>query len=224
MGDPNQRQHKRFSRRYPVRFGSGNTSLMGFTIDLSSGGLGISGKKGMKPPAILELDLAAPGGHIALKGQVRWCQRVARGHVYLFEMGVQIIERSQAYIDLLENLICESESKDHLLGDFHEDLSVTYETQRELLDEYNKNISQDGIFIPTDASFRPMQDVQFTIHLLEVMRVIHAEGRVVFVADQAHADQVGGKPGVALQILRYYFEDAALLDSFIDTAKQKYSE
>jgi len=196
---------------------------MGFTIDLSSGGLGISGKKGMKPPAILDLELGAPGGHISMKGHVRWCQRVARGHVYLFEMGIQVVDRSQPYIDLLENLICESESKDHQLSDFHEDLSVTYETQAALLNEYKKNICQDGIFIPTEATFKPMQDVHFTIHLLEVMRVIHAEGRVVFVADEAHAAQVGGKPGVALQILRYYFDDAALLDDFIAGARERAS-
>ena len=194
---------------------------MGFTIDLSSGGLGISGKKGLKPPAKLEIDLAAPGGHIKLNGQVRWCQRVARGHVYVFEMGVQIVERSQAYIDLLEDLICESESKDHQLGDFHEDLSVTFETQQGLLEEYDKNMVQDGIFIPTEATFHAMQDVQFTIHLLEVMRVIHGEGRVVFVADEAHAAQTGGKRGVALQILRYYFDDKALLESFVSEAREK---
>ena len=221
MGDRNQRQHKRFSRRYPVRFGAGKTHLMGFTIDLSSGGLGISGKKGLKPPAKIDIELGAPGGHITLHGQVRWCQRVARGHVYVFEMGIQVTERCQTYIDLLEHLICESESKDHQLGDFHEDLSVTFETQRMLLEEYDKNIVQEGIFIPTEATFRPMQDVQFTIHLLEVMRVIHAEGRVVFVADEAHAAQTGGKRGVALQILRYYFEDAALLDDFIAEAREK---
>ena len=196
---------------------------MGFTIDLSSGGLGISGKKGLKPPAKLEIDLAAPGGHVTLNGQVRWCQRVARGHVYVFEMGVQILERNQLYIDLLEHLINESESKDHQLGDFHEDLSVTFETQGELLREYDQNMVQDGIFIPTEASFNPMQDVQFTIHLLEVMRVIHAEGRVVFVADEAYAAQTGGKPGVALQILRYYFDDQALLESFVTDARAKAS-
>ena len=89
--------------------------------------------------------------------------------------------------------------------------------------EYEKNIFQEGIFIPTEASFRPMQDVQFTIHLLEVMRVIHAEGRVVFVADEAHAAQTGSMQGVALQILRYYFEDAALLDDFIAEAREKAS-
>jgi hypothetical protein len=47
---------------------------------------------------------------------------------------------------------------------------------------------------------------------------------VVFVADEAHAAQTGSKRGVALQILRYYFEDAALLDDFIAGAREKASQ
>ena len=41
------REHKRFIRRLPVWCESGGIKLKGFTVDLSSGGLAIWGKKGL---------------------------------------------------------------------------------------------------------------------------------------------------------------------------------
>ena len=116
------RKHKRYARRYPVRFSWENTRIFGFTIDFSSGGLGISAKKGINPPGLLDMRLTVPSGEISLTGRVRWCRKAARtsAQMFVFEMGVQLTERSQEYIDLLETMIDDMEDRQHA-HDFHED-------------------------------------------------------------------------------------------------------
>ena len=118
-------------------------------------------KKGINPPGQLDMRLTVPTGEIPLKeecaGVVR---RLELRHRCSFRNEVQLTERSQVHIDLLETMIDEMEDRQHA-HDFHEDLHVTYETQYQLLQEYDANIRHDGLFIPTDQVFENMQEVNF---------------------------------------------------------------
>ena len=217
------RKHKRYARRYPVRFAWEETRIFGFTIDFSSGGLGISAKKGINPPGQLDMRLTVPTGEIPLKGRVRWCRKAARtsAQMFVFEMGVQLTERSQEYIDLLETMIDEMEDRQHA-HDFHEDLHVTYETQYQLLQEYDANIRHDGLFIPTDQVFENMQEVNFSIHLLELMAVLHGVGRVIYRVspeDAANSDKVAG---IGIQIQQFLFGDQEDLHLMIEELRAKH--
>ena len=199
------------------------TRIFGFTIDFSSGGLGISAKKGINPPGQLDMRLTVPTGEIPLKGRVRWCRKAARtsAQMFVFEMGVQLTERSQEYIDLLETMIDEMEDRQHA-HDFHEDLHVTYETQYQLLQEYDANIRHDGLFIPTDQVFENMQEVNFSIHLLELMAVLHGVGRVIYRVspeDAANSDKVAG---IGIQIQQFLFGDQEDLHLMIEELRAKH--
>ena len=217
------RKHKRYARRYPMRFTWEDTRIFGFTIDFSSGGLGISAKRGINPPGILDMRLTAPEGEIALKGQVRWCRKAARtsAQMFVFEMGVQLTERSQAYIDLLEDMISEMEDRRHA-HDFKEDLHVTYETQFQLLQEYDANIRHDGLFIPTDKTFENMEQVNFSIHLLELMAVLHGVGRVIYSVNAEDSERLNKPKGIGLQIQEFLFGDKDDLHLMIEELRAKH--
>ena len=217
------RKHKRYARRYPVRFSWENTRIFGFTIDFSSGGLGVSAKKGINPPGLLDMCLTVPSGEIPLKGRVRWCRQAARtsAQMFVFEMGVQLTERSQAYIDLLETMIDDMEDRKHA-HDFHEDLHVTYETQFQLLQEYDANIRHDGLFIPTDKVFENMQQVNFSIHLLELMAVLHGVGRVIYTVSPEQAANSDKQAGIGIQIQEFLFGDKEDLNHMIEELRAKH--
>ena len=217
------RKHKRYARRYPIRFTWEDTRIFGFTIDFSSGGLGISAKRGINPPGILDMRLTVPSGEIALKGQVRWCRKAARtaAQMFVFEMGVQVTERNQEFIDLLEEMIDDMEDRRHA-HDFHEDLHVTYETQFQLLQEYDANIRHDGLFIPTDKPFEKLEEVHFSIHLLELMAVLHGVGRVIYTVSQEDAARLGKPAGIGLQIQEFLFGDKEDLNLMIEELRAKH--
>ena len=217
------RKHQRYARRYPIRFTWEDTRIFGFTIDFSSGGVGISAKKGINPPGCLEMRLTTPGGEIPLQGKVRWCRKAARtaSHMFVFEMGVQLTERSETFIELLEEMIDELEQRHHA-HDFHEDLHVTFETQYQLLQEYEANIRHDGLFIPTSQSFADMASLKFSIHLLEPMSVLHGIGRVIYSVSPEEAAAQGKQPGVGLQIDEFLFGDREDLNHMIEELRAKH--
>ncbi len=167
--------------------------------------------------------LTVPTGEIPLKGRVRWCRKAARtsAQMFVFEMGVQLTERSQEYIDLLETMIDDMESRQHA-HDFHEDLHVTYETQFQLLQEYDANIRHDGLFIPTDQVFEDMQQVNFSIHLLELMAVLHGVGRVIYRVTPEQAANSEKQVGIGIQIQEFLFGDKEDLNQMIEELRAKH--
>ena len=63
-----------------------------------------------------------------------------------------------------------------------------------------------------------MQKIKFTMHLLEYMRILHAEGTIMYVVDE-HDTKNRGKPqGVGIQIDKYRFGDEVLMKEFVKKA------
>ncbi|MEE2961546.1 MAG: PilZ domain-containing protein [Myxococcota bacterium] len=216
------REHKRFIRRLPVWCESGGIKLKGFTVDLSSGGLAIWGKKGFKPKSMVDVFVPTEFGEIKLKGEIRWCRQEAKRETltFVFLMGVQILERSQAYIQFLEGVITETESKS-CRGGFKERLTVTYESQVRFWEEYERNLKHRGIFLPTADKFSLREVIPFSVHLLGPMVVLHAEGAVVYVIDEHIAREKGIERGVGVQISRFYYDDEALFEELIASERAK---
>ena len=66
------RTERRFIARYSIRFGRKDLNKVGFSIDLSSTGVGIASKKGYKVDSVIRIELKTPNENFLLTGQVRW--------------------------------------------------------------------------------------------------------------------------------------------------------
>ena len=94
--------------------------------------------------------------------------------------------------------------------------------QFQLLQEYDANIRHDGLFIPTDKSFEKLQEVNFSIHLLELMAVLHGVGRVIYTVSQEDAARLGKPAGIGLQIQEFLFGDKEDLNLMIEELRAKH--
>lgn len=212
---------KRFSKRFPVRFGNAQTSQFGFTANLSSTGLSIIAKRGFTPPARLELTLTPAGPEIGLHGEVRWCKKHinSRSQTIEFQMGVLLLERNAEYIDFLKQSIQAADKLFYPHPPTNQCFSVTYETQEKLVREYDDNMKRNGLFIPTDSDAPLNSTVSFTINLLEVMTVLHGEGVVIQKINDNQAQDYGTLPGLCLEITNFDSEDQHLLTQYVKEKK-----
>ena len=67
-------EHKRQRRRVQVRFGEGEPQYLGFSRNLSPGGLMIGSMRVFEPGTILDLELTFPDRTFFLRGQVVWAR------------------------------------------------------------------------------------------------------------------------------------------------------
>jgi len=93
-----KRRISRSKKRIPVRFGIDECRHMGYTEDLSSGGLFIQTASVLRPGAILKIQLTTQDGEVILfTGQVRWSKRVPAQLIRKIKagMGVRIVNFQQ---------------------------------------------------------------------------------------------------------------------------------
>jgi len=216
------RKNPRFIKRYPVTVKIAGKRIMGFSIDLSSSGLAISSKKSIEPKELVTLDIKAGRFPISLQGEVRWCKKANRADTRKagFEMGFEIQSRNPEYIELLEKIITELDLQKSDKG-YQEDLHISYETRWQFVMDYEKNIKSNKLFIPTIKPFEVMQKIKFTMHLLEYMRILHAEGTIMYVVDESDTKNRGKPQGVGIQIDQYRFGDETLMKEFVKKAGGK---
>ncbi|MBT6178997.1 MAG: hypothetical protein HOI23_17265, partial [Deltaproteobacteria bacterium] len=84
------------------------------------------------------------------------------------------------------------------------------------------NIRHDGLFIPTDKSFEKMQEVNFSIHLLEPMAVLHGVGRVIYTVSAEDSERLNKPKGIGLQIQEFLFGDKDDLHLMIEELRAKH--
>ena len=216
MGTLKERKSPRYLKRYPVTVKVGTKRVTGFTLDLSSGGMAISAKTSIDVKQIVTLDIKAGRFPIKLMGEVRWTKRAQRADTSKvgYEMGFELQSRNEEYIELLEKVIREIDHEERQ-GDYQEDLHISYETRWQFVMEYEKNLKNREIFIPTIKPFKVMQKVEFTMHLLEIMRVLHVAGTIMYVVDENDTKNRGKPPGVGISIDQYRFGDETLMKQFV---------
>jgi Tfp pilus assembly protein PilZ len=94
-GFMDNRSISRKRKRLSVRFGTDELRHMGYTEDISSGGLFIQTAAVLRPGTRLQVQLTTNDGRqILLKGQVRWAKRVPPQLIRKIKggMGVMITE------------------------------------------------------------------------------------------------------------------------------------
>ena len=101
------RTERRFIACYSIRFGRKDLNKVGFSIDLSSTGVGIASKKGYKVDSIIRIELKTPNENFLLTGQVRWVKvgTLPGANEMGYEMGISLRDRPRSYLKLLDELI-----------------------------------------------------------------------------------------------------------------------
>lgn len=130
----NRRRHPRFVKRLETRIVSDHISFWSISSDLSKSGLFIRTNRGLNIETIIDIELSLPDNGIALlKGIVR---RTTRTGVSSMKngMGVEIIEKDQAFIDFVNSVIGEKEEhseKKHITQELQIDSCLPYEYEYE---------------------------------------------------------------------------------------------
>ena len=125
-----KRKHPRFIKRLETRIVSDHISFWSISSDLSKSGLFIRTNRGLNIDTIIDIELSLPDNRIALlKGIVR---RTTRTGVSSMKngMGVEIIEKDQAFIDFVYSVIGEKEEhseKKHIIQELQIDSCLPYE-------------------------------------------------------------------------------------------------
>ena len=216
MSSQRKRKNPRFVRRYPVTVKAGTTRIVGFTVDISSCGMAIASKKRIDGNRIVNIDIKVGRFPIHLMGQLRWCKRASRADTRIesWEMGIELQSRKEDYLAMVEKVSIEIDREQHQ-DEAPDDLHISYETRWKFVVEYEKNLRNNQIFIATSKLFRVNQKIDFSMHLLEVMRVIHASGTVAYVVDEKSTEHPDKPHGIGIQIGKYKFEDEAMMKQFV---------
>ena len=198
------RAERRFVARYNIRFGRKELNKVGFSIDLSSTGLGIASKKGYKVDSIIRIELRTPEAAFMLTGQVRWVKvgTLPGSNEMGYEMGIALRDRPRSYLELLNALIDKQVVKTEPSFEGIP-FSVSYETNQFFHSEYAANIAHDGLFVPTPGPFPDLQSrTRVGLKLLESMSMYMVEGLVIYHRDESQCGP-GESPGFAIQIQDY---------------------
>lgn len=93
-----KRSISRNKKRIPVRFGTDEYRHMGYTDDVSPGGIFIQTTSVLKPGGLLQVQLNTQDGEVILfTGQIRWAKRVPAQLIRKIKagMGVKIMSFQQ---------------------------------------------------------------------------------------------------------------------------------
>ena len=198
------RTERRFIARYSIRFGRKDLNKVGFSIDLSSTGVGIASKKGYKVDSIIRIELKTPNENFLLTGQVRWVKvgTLPGANEMGYEMGISLRDRPRSYLKLLDELIDKQVIKTE--PEFNGiPFSVSYETNAFFHSEYLSNIAHDGLFVPCSEPLPELQSkTRVGLKLLESMAMYMVEGLVIYHRAPNECGD-GEEPGFAIQIQDY---------------------
>jgi uncharacterized protein (TIGR02266 family) len=200
-----------------VYFGLTRPQYMGYTRNLSRGGLSMRSKHLVEPPSRIVLELKHGAQPISLTGTVLRATEIPRPYHQVdrqYEYGIQLVEDNPEYLKMLEKLIREQSSKQRppRLG---LSFDVTFSTPEEVVKEYTHNISQGGMFIVCDSPPRLQSMVQVDLLVVDLARTIRVEGRVVHVIDRDTAAHFQMPPGFGIQFTSFSPGDKQAFEDYI---------
>ena len=216
------RDQARVPKKLPVIFGTSEVDKEGVLTNLSVNGLALVSTYAFKEDTVISMVLKTGETEIALKGIVRWYHRSPNktGVKPAYEMGIEFIERSDEYKELLETLVDDfRELREE--PRFNKSFKVTFEKPEELLAQYTQNISRGGVYIVSDNPLERKSTVDIHIYVLDTMDHIHAEGKVVHVIQPDEADFLTNEPGFGVQFTRFHDDGKEKLLEYLQKLKQK---
>ncbi|RJO65526.1 MAG: hypothetical protein C4523_15860 [Myxococcales bacterium] len=224
MAENIKRDQTRVTKRFPVYFGVYEARYLGFIKNLSLGGVAISSKTIYSPGTTLNLLITWDPEPIPLKGAVRWSSDMSQKEERLgaiLDMGVMFTERHPRYLELLQSAV-ESFSENRREPRFEKVFRVSFESPRELFEEYTQNISAGGMFVTTEHPTAVNSVIEVHILLMEIQKVAHVEARVVHVVAPEQAKAAGMNPGIGVQFTRFFKDDEKMFLDYINSLKAKY--
>ncbi len=225
---PTSRYNNRISKRIPIHFGTPTPTNLGFIKNLSLKGVAISSRVTYAPLTTIAVRIDHGEYAIPLDGRVRWAvdkkqlqSRMVSDAIVNFDMGIEFINRSDKYLDLLAELVSHFD-ENRRERRFEMILRVTFETPEEVYQEYTNNISLGGMFIATRNPPQLNTDVDVQLFLGDILELIQVRSRVVHVVSDEMAESTGMNPGIGIQFIKFHGDDETRFQKYIDELKSRF--
>jgi len=222
--EQNNRNTKRITKKIPIRFGRSFPKNIGYIKDLSIEGVALVGRVTYQPETNLDMSIGDESRPILIRGMVKWVREFepvknfTKTIIRKPEMGVQFLEKPRQYMELLEGII-EEFTENRRDTRVEMTLKVTYDSPKKLYEEYTHNISMGGMFIMTTDVPKLNSIVKVNILLGDILKVIHAEAKVVHVVDTDTARKMSTLPGIGVQFTHFKPGDKEALTSYINSLR-----
>lgn len=213
----NRRMQKRLSKRYPVHFGPDEPINLGFSKNISLGGMELASITVFPSGTHLKMVVEADGNSIEVKGlvsRIYEADRMEKMSGMKSTMGIKLIERSDQYADVILKAFDSwfEKRRDQRFGKV---LKVIFENPKELLERYTQDISRGGIFIVSDQAPALNSLVEVQIIIAGTMQVVRAEGIVVHAISREMVEKYGLNPGFGVQFTEFHDNGLRILDAYI---------
>ena len=197
-----RRLHRRFPRRYAIKYGQGEANKRGFTVNMSLGGMAISSATGVQTRH--RTGDAADHRHrprIPLRGISRWNSHKANvgQRRMTFEMGVELTARTPSYTTLLQDIIDQFTER-RRAPRFKQYFKVNIEDSDKLMELYTRDISRGGVYVVTKDAPALRSTINVKMYLYDIMEAVRVEGEVVHVLGPEKAKELGQEPGFGVQL------------------------
>ncbi len=175
-----KRQHRRFKKRYAVRFGTDDLSKSGFTGDISKGGAFIQSTHSMPLDARIHLQVQLDGKNFAFfEGVV---QRHRKVPPELRQMdpggfGVRFLFPGELVADMV--------SKDSPSFELH------FTSAEQLKAAYDRELRMGGAFVVTDRALRIQDKVQVSLCMDFAKVTVELEATVVHITQAPGGARTG---------------------------------
>jgi len=203
-----------------VRFGTDEPRHIGFTKDISLGGMQIYSKTAYKPNRQLKLLVQTPMQSIPATGYVTWTRNTSHVHR---SMGIELFERPNNYIDFCTQMESKFVEMRHEQR-FGKEFMAIFVRPEELLEKYIQDISQEGVFVLSEEAPQLNSTVDFQIIIADTLETILVTGIVVHIVTKEWTEQYGGNPGFGVKFVEFYSDHKKILDNYIDSLKVQFGE
>lgn len=181
-----KRQHRRFKKRYTVRFGTDDLSQSGFTGDISKGGAFIVSSHMVPLDTRIHLQVQLDATHFAFFEGVVQRHRLVPPEMRQLEhagFGVRFLYPGEVIADMV--------NKDMPTFEVH------YSSAERLQASYRTELRRGGTFIVTDKALRTQEKVRICLCLDFANVTIEQEATVVHIS----LPQEGRRAGVSVMFI-----------------------
>ena len=211
------RRHKRLTKRMPIRFGPEAPKHLGFTKDISIGGMAVASAVHYPIDTLLYLEMTGEKKPIEMRGFVRWVSvpdRLEALSGLKSTMGIELVQRPEGFVNIvLEEFDRHHENRKQFR--FSKSFKVIFENPKDLLDTYTQDISQGGLFILSPDSPALDTMVQLKLVISDTMDIINVEGQVVHVITAEMAESHGLNAGFGVEFTNFIKDDDEKLKKYI---------
>ncbi|MCC6160438.1 MAG: PilZ domain-containing protein [Deltaproteobacteria bacterium] len=224
MSSADRRQNPRILYHVPVAFGPDDPTSVGFTRNLSLGGMEIASRFVFETNTALRLTIESDPDDLRTVGTVRWTTSL--GHLddaardfyerhYTRSMGIQLLDPPPAWPELVRQ-VSETPEGPRRTPRFRKVYRVNVRSMNQLLEMFTDDISRGGLFVLSDKPPALGAFVSVEVVVPETMRVLRADGRVVHHLPRELADALGRNAGFGVEFVDFAGTDREVLEGYID--------